>query len=136
METSPSDSSTPSEPPILDYRGATPPPPPAEARPWGQKSAGEAAARIAGFGLCCLVCGAVVAFAVPAIDVVGGALMIVAAAALFYAAVIGFLGLFESREVRSHTALGCLMTIGLAIGFFVVAAVGFILFARGMQGGH
>jgi hypothetical protein len=93
-------------------------------------------ARIAGFGLCCLVCGAVVEFAIPVAAVAGGALMILAGAALFYAGVIAFLGLFESREVRSHTALGCLMTIGLVIGFFVVAAVGLILFGRGMQGGH
>jgi hypothetical protein len=140
METSPSGSSTPSKPPVVDYRGAGASPSSEQPRPWSKRSAGELAARICGVALCCLAIAVLSIFLGGFFASLGQFLIVAAMGTWVIGSIVSIIGAFESPEVRSHVRLGCGMALACAIAFPVILGlmwlVGSILYARGMGALH
>jgi hypothetical protein len=129
-----------SKPPVVDYRGADALPPREPPRPWMKKSAGEVAARISGFGLCCLGGAAVLLPIGPWVGILVlilfPILFVLAGLAFFLGSIISVIGVFEAPEVRSHVGLGCSMALALLFGFVALWVLGLLLFGLGSLGGH
>ena len=122
METSPSDSSTPSKLPTLDYRGVDSTP--RNPRPI---SAGQISAWVSGIGFALLACTSAIWF-VPRAWWSGLVPVLVALTILFWliGRVMSIGGKYEAPEARSHERLGCSMAIWLLLGIVALGIVGFV----------
>jgi hypothetical protein len=116
----------PFQPPMLDYRSVDSQPVKIR-RGWRQKSAGEIAARISGFGLFLLACVLVLipigGYAGP----IAMLLILVTIAVSVIGGIISVIAVFEAREVRSHVRLGCSMALALLVCIIGLMVVGFVM---------